>query len=479
MVQRKSASSTSVKEETDRHQWVVFFLVTAGVFLSTLDSSMINVALPRIMRTFEVSLVQVQWVVLSYLLTITTTLLFWGIAADHCGKQVVYCVGMGLFCVGSIGCFCSVSLTMLVAFRMIEGGGAAMMMASGPAIIREVFPRKMLGKALGLVGVATSLGLMTGPVVSGLIISTSSWRMIFLVVVPCGIGVLLLSIPLLVNRPVVLPPRRSRPFAWWGALLWAALVSGVMLYAHQFATLACWSRIWWLIGLGVLLLIFIGAEKTGRTNLMPHHLFSKKYYHIGLVTAMLSFATLFMVLIILPFYLDYIKQLSPRAIGLVMMSVPLTLFMVSPTAGLLFDRIGSKHLTTGGLLICLGALFLLTQLSADSAISAICWRLALLGMGQSMFLAPNTASLLSRIEDADASITSGLLATARNLGMLFGAAFAGIVFAAWFSHFSGGQEFRQYTPDQAAVFLSAFRATLLCGALFSLLAAAISWQRSS
>ncbi len=467
-----------MKEETVRDKWFVFFLVTAGVFLSTLDSSMVNVALPSIMRSFGVSLVQVQWVVLIYLLTITITLLFWGIAADYFGKQVVYCIGIGLFCLGSIGCFSSTSLGMLVGFRMIEGGGAAMMMASGPAIIRDVFPKNMLGKALGLVGIATSLGLMSGPVVSGFIISTFSWRMIFLVAIPFGVAILLLGIPLLLRSGIISPPSRTRVFDWWGAFLWAALVSGVILYAHQFPELAIWPRIWWLTAILVLLVVFIMAEKSGRINLLPLHLFSKKYYHIGLVTAVFSFATLFMVLIILPFYLDYIQQLPPRSIGLVMMSVPLTLFIVSPTAGLLFDRIGSKHLTTGGLLICLGALFLLTQLTTQSSIFDICWRLALLGMGQSMFLAPNTASLLSRIEDADAPITSGLLATARNLGMLSGAAFAGIVFAAWFGFFSGGLEFKHYTPEQSQAFLSAFRATLLCGAVFSFFAAAISWQRS-
>ena len=218
-------------------------------------------------------------------------------------------------------------------------------------------------------------------------------------------------------------------------------------------------------------------EKTRKSNILPLHLFGKSYYHIGLITAAISFGSLFVILLLMPFYLDYIKHLPADMIGLGMMALPLTLFVVSPSAGMLYDRLGSRYLTTAGLLLCLVALLLLISIDEKSSMIGIAFRLALLGMGQSMFLAPNSASLLSRIHDSDAGITSGLLATSRNLGMLIGAAFAGIVFAAWFSYFSSGAELRHFVPEQVPVFIQALRATFSCTAAVSLIAVIISWQR--
>jgi EmrB/QacA subfamily drug resistance transporter len=462
---------------TTRHKWPVFILVTAGVFLSTMDSSMVNVALPSIMRSFSTSLIQTQWVVLIYLLTITVSLLFWGIAADHLGTNSVYLAGVATFAVGSVCCSQAPGLSWLIGFRFIEGLGAAMMMSAGPAIIRDVFPRSSLGKALGLVGIATSMGLMSGPVVSGFLISSYSWRALFLVTLPVSAVVLLTGSVVLMKKNVVSAPGKNRQFDWKGAFFWGTLISSIILYGHFLPALSPGLKVAGFFLLLFLSALFVWSEKTRKSTLLPLHLFAKNYYHIGLITAAISFATLFVVLILMPFYLDYIKGLPTDLIGLVMMAVPVTLFVASPTAGLLYDRFGSRYLTTGGLLLSCVALLTLTQLETDTSLIQISWRLSLLGLGQSIFLAPNTASLLSRSRDADAAITSGLLATSRNLGMLVGAAFAGIVFAAWFGYFAGGSELGDYHPGQAHSFLLAFRLTLFCTAFFSIAAASISWQR--
>ena len=186
---------------------------------------------------------------------------------------------------------------------------------------------------------------------------------------------------------------------------------------------------------------------------------------------------LFGVLILMPFYLTHIKGLAANLVGLVMMAVPLTLFVVSPTAGMLYDRIGSRFLTTLGLSICTLALLLLSAIDQVTGLLPIFIALAMLGMGQSMFLAPNTASLLSRIPEVDAGVTSGLLATSRNLGMLAGAAFGTMIFGAWFGYFSAGEELSSFRPDLSGPFISSLRWTLLCTAALSALNVLISWQR--
>lgn len=449
------------------------------MFLSTMDSSMVNVALPFITKSFGASLRSTQWVVLVYLLSITVTLLFWGIVADRFGKFSTYLFGIGVFLSGSVGCALAPSLTVLIVMRFIEGLGASMMMAAGPTIIRDVFPTNQLGKGLGLVGIATSAGLMSGPVVSGVLISAFSWRVIFLACLPVGaiIGALALRLHRGLTGPAV--PTQEQKFDWKGAVLWALLIASLVLYAHFLPTLPPTGKGFGAVGLILLGFLFVLAERTRKSNILPLHLFPKNYYHIGLITASLSFAALFGVLILMPFYLTHIKGLGAELVGTVMMAVPLTLFIVSPTAGALYDRLGSRYLTSLGLTICTLSLLLLAVADQHTDLIAIFVTLALLGMGQSMFLAPNTASLLSRIPEGDVGITAGLLATSRNLGMLAGAAAGSMLFNAWFSYFSGGGEVSGYDPGLIEPFVTALQATMFCLAAVSTVNVLISWQREN
>ncbi len=354
------------------NKWPIFFLVAAGVFLSTMDSSMVNVALPSIMRTFGASLVQVQWVVLIYLLSITVTLLLWGIAADRYGSYLIYLLGVGVFMSGSLACFMAPGLGLLIGFRLVEGLGAAMMMSAGPALIRSVFPTDQLGKGLGLVGISTSAGLMSGPIVSGFLINSYSWRMIFIVSIPLCFVILLSGTVLFKRSGVVsVQAMNKRLFDWKGALLWATLVISLILYGNFLPVLGVLERVAGVLWLLLVLLLFIWAEKNRKSPVLPLHLFGKSYYHIGLITAALSFGTLFVILLLMPFYLDYIKHLSADVIGMVMMAVPLTLFIVAPSAGMLFDRLGGRYLTTGGLLISFMAMLLLTTINENSTIITI------------------------------------------------------------------------------------------------------------
>ena len=464
-------------QEQPSRKYQTLLLVGAGVFLSTMDSSMINVALPFVMESFGAPLRSVQWVVLIYLLSITVTLLFWGIVADRFGKFSTYLIGILIFLSASVGCAMAPTLTLLIILRFVEGLGAAMLMAAGPTIIRDVFPNHQLGRGLGLVGIATSAGLMSGPLVGGLLISVFSWRAIFLACVPVGILMIGGGVWVMKNGRQTAPPVPKRAFDWRGAVLWALLITSLVLYAHFLPILSAFWKMAGAGGLALLGVLFYLSETTRKSNILPLHLFPKSYYHIGLITASLSFAVLFGVLILMPFYLTHIKGLKANLVGTVMMAVPLTLFVVSPTAGMLYDRIGSRYLTTIGLSLCTLALLLLAAIDQSTGLAMIFFILALLGMGQSMFLAPNTASLLSRIPDVDAGITSGLLATSRNLGMLAGAAFGAMIFAAWFGYFSAGEELSSFRPDLSGPFISALKWTLLCTAALSALNVLISWQR--
>lgn len=463
---------------SNKNRWGVFLVVAVGVFLSTMDSSMINVALPSIMRSFETSLPQTEWVVLIYLLTITAFLLFWGRIADQLGLSLVYILGIQVFLIGSVACYFSVTLFQLVAFRFLQAMGASMMMATGPAIIKMVFPAGQLGKALGLIGVSTSVGLMLGPLLSGFLIHSYSWRAIFLVTLPVsllasGAGWIFLQ-PF---SPAKVCNKTGHPFDWAGMILWTAMISLAVLLSTNHSWVSTELLVIEVFLCLVLLLLLARTESRRVNSLFPVSLFRNHSFAIAIFCAALSFAVLFVVLILMPFYLDYILLFSAKSIGFVMMALPFSVFFVSPLSGFLYNRIGARFLTTSGLTIAASGLMFLCFLTTESSAFDVSWRLALLGCGQALFLTPNSATVLENVGSGQTGVSSGMLATARNLGMLVGVSWAGLLFGIIFSKVSGGLDLRQYGPGQTENFMYALKMTFAITAGFSVLGAVLSSLR--
>ncbi|HID70340.1 MAG TPA: MFS transporter [Desulfobacterales bacterium] len=453
-------------------------MVAVGVFLSTMDSSMINVALPSIMRSFGTSLPQTEWVILIYLLTITASLLFWGRVADRVGLGSIYLSGMLIFSIGLVACYLSASLFQLIVFRLLQAMGAAMMMATGPAIIKMVFPLGQLGAALGLVGIATSIGLMMGPVVSGFLIHSYSWRAIFLVTVPLSLFVYVVGWLTLRSLIPVKNHTTSRvSFDWAGMLLWTGMITMVVLFSTNNAGTSVKVLVYEGIIVLSFLILLIKTEHRQLAPLFPLSLFRSLPYAIAMFCAALSFAVLFVVLILMPFYLDFVLRLSAKQIGFVMMAVPISVFIVSPLSGFLYDRIGARFLTTSGLTIAAWGLLSLCFLSEDSSAVSVAWRLAFLGCGQALFLSPNSATVLQNVKPGQTGVSSGMLATARNLGMLLGVSVAGLLFGMIFFRLSGGLDLKQYSPEQVQNFMLALRITFSITAVFSLIGAILSSLR--
>jgi EmrB/QacA subfamily drug resistance transporter len=471
----------------------VFLTVAAGVFMSTMDSSQVNVALPALMRSFHSSLALTEWVVQVYLLTVTVLLVFWGRLCGRWGCGPVYTRGLLVFTAGSLLCGLAPSAWLLICCRFIQALGASMMMAAGPALIRSVFPAERLGRGLGLIGIATSLGLMTGPVLGGLLLRWLHWRAIFWVTVPVGMFFFAYSRNNLACLRQGPNPGQgcgngrlsgTRTFDLAGALLWAGSVTLAVLLA----THATWvsgdngalgSAMFWsgTVVMGCMWLLFFWRERRAAHPILPLPLFRQRFFASAVCSSALSFAVLFVVMILVPFYLDKILRLPPDRLGYVMMSLPLTVFLVSPAAGGLHDRIGARIVATAGLLCCLAGILLLGGLTTDSSALFVAGCLALMGFGQAMFLAPNSASVLARVSEEQAGLAASLLATARNFGMLAGTALAGLSFALHFAGATGGLDMRDFVPAAAPAFMTALRSTFWYGAVLALAAVAVSWQR--
>lgn len=456
----------------------ILAIVMTGVFLSTMDSGMVNVALPTIMRSLELSLEHAAFIVTFYLLTITVTLVFWGRFADRLGRGNIYLTGMFLFSVGSLCCYFSLSYERLLATRFLQALGASMMMSSGPALIKMVSPAAHLGRNLGLVGIATACGLLSGPFVSGLLLSMFSWQAIFLVSLPVSITVLLAGLFFVHRRLPQSDSVAAFSFDWQGSCCWVAIVVIGLSVFHRLDQFFSVFNILSIALLAAIGALFLRVEKKAVSPILPLSLLRQRFYWVAVVTAAISFATMFTVLVLAPFYLDYIMHLPVEKIGRVMMAVPAALIVLSPLAGRLYDKIGARFLTTGGLALCCLALIGLANLSDGSSLAMVIGYLALLGAGQSVFLTPNSASVLSQVSEEYSGISAGILATARNFGMVAGATIAAALFSWWFTFYSGGGQLANYTiSDRNAVFL-AIKTTFLMSACLALFGGIVSSRRS-
>ncbi|NTV12742.1 MAG: MFS transporter [Desulfobulbaceae bacterium] len=443
--------------------------------MSTLDSSMVNIALPTVMHHFQSPMHATEWVVLSYLLTITATLLFWGHLGDRFGRGRIYGTGMLIFAIGSLTCALAPNLYLLVISRFGQGLGAAMMMATGPAIIRDSFPPEQLGRSLGLIGVAVSLGLMAGPGVGGILIQYFSWRALFYITVPIGLLFYLLAARHLPR----LTTAKGAAIDWFGSLLLIAALALFTMFLTSLTDADQSAAGLWLLALPLPFLLsgFLMIEKRARHPLLPLDIFGDRFFTLGIISAAISFMNLFAAIILTPFYLDRLRGLSPAGTGLIMMAIPAAILLMSPLAGYLADKFDAGLLATLGLLISALTMFQLSTTGLDTDLTSFTILLALLGSGQALFLSPNSAAVLAHAPLSRTGTASALLAAARNLGMLLGICLATLVFARIFRQQTGGLDLRDYHPGLMLPFLAAMRGAMATAASVGMLGVAASCLR--
>ncbi|SDO76481.1 MFS transporter [Desulforhopalus singaporensis] len=458
-------------------RWPILFFVMTGVFLSTLDSGMINVALPTITRSLKLDLEQSEIIVTVYLLTITATLVFWGMIGDRVGRRNIYIGGMGIFGVGAFCCFVSTTFSFLVFSRFFQAIGASMMMSSGPAILKETFPPNYLGRSLGLVGIATACGLLSGPYVSGQLLLVYGWRAVFLVSMAIAALVFGVGVLVMYRRLPGAKAGSVNGCDWLGGVLWAA-VAVVLISLFNKAGERIGPGVVILAGMVVLLgSLFVIRQQRCVNPIVPPEIFSSRKYWPAVVSAAVSFAVLFSVLILMPFYLEYLLQVPVDTVGKMMMAVPATLMVLSPTAGFVYDKIGARIPTTFGLFISFCAMVLVSRLTDTSSLTEVALILAMLGAGQSIFLSPNSASVLSKVDDSFSGTTAGILATARNFGMVSGATVGATLFASLYAKYSGGKMLTDFNPANRPDFLHAFQTSFLLLAALALFGVVVSLLR--
>jgi EmrB/QacA subfamily drug resistance transporter len=449
--------------ERVRSPWLGFSAVAVGTFMATLDGSIVNVALPTLRRELRAALSGVEWVVTAYLLVISVALLTAGRLGDLLGHRRVYVGGMLLFTLGSGLCGLAPGLEALVAARAVQALGGCAMMAMGPAVVTAIFPAHQRGRALGSVASVVALGLTAGPPLGGLIVQQLSWRWIFFVNLPVGVaGAVWAARALPAARPAH-PPALDRR----GALLLAPVLGAGVAAIQAAPDSAARAGLLALVALGAGALL-LGHLRRAPAPVIDLRLFQSRVFSAGLAAGLLSYAALFTSTFLTPFFLSQVKGLSASQLGAMLTAVPLALSLASPLAGWLDDRTGTRLLGPLGMVVLAGGLGALGCAGADTSLPSLAVRLATCGVGMGLFQPPNNSAVMGALPRERLGSGGGLLATARNVGMVAGIAAGSALFRAH----AGGLR-----SAATGEFLAGYRAALVAGAVTALAAGCVSLAR--
>ena len=405
-------------------QWVTLN-ISIGVYMSTLDASIVNISLPTIVRSLNTDVTAVAWVAMSYLIVITGCLLLMGRLSDLFGQRRIYLLGFLTFTTGSALCSFSPTIYFLIGSRMLQGLGASALMANGPAIVTTAYPENERGKALGILGSVVSAGFLTGPILGGFLVEHVGWRSIFFINIPIGAMGIYLSSKVLQRDAST----GKGQVDLWGALLIFFFLTSLLLFLNRM-TQGSDPLLWvWLFLLLLCFGLFILAELRSPSPLVDLNVFRRRLFISSLGASFLSFWMSAAHTFIIPFFLQNILEFSPSKVGMLVFPVALTVMVTAPFGGRFSDRIGVRIPATIGLGLTSLGVFSFTLLRPDAKDLDILWRQIVLGIGISFFNPANNSAIIGSLPREKVGLASSFLALSRNLGMVMGVAFAEMVIA--------------------------------------------------
>lgn len=406
------------------YRWLVFAVTSFGTFMSTLTTSIVNVALPPITAALQTDLATVQWIVTAYLLFITGLLPIAGRLGDLWGRRTLYSLGFLGFTLGCVLCSVSPSIELLIASRLVQAIGASALMANSLAIVTTVFPANERVKALGMVATAVALGQISGPSLGGFLVSGFNWQSIFYVSIILGVLGCIASI-------LILPADQKRlnvNIDYQGAVLFFTGMTGFLLALNNgfkwgyktFLTLAALS--------GLAFWAFIRQERRVAFPIVDLSIFKIRPFLMGNILGTLQFMAISANTILLPFFLNDVKQLPLTGIGLLMLVFPFLSAVITPFSGTLSAKTGPGLLTSLGLGFTALGLYFTARLGTDPDIVQIIAGQAVLGFGNALFQPSNNSTVMSAAPLDKLGIASGINALSRNVGLVIGTAMAVAIF---------------------------------------------------
>jgi EmrB/QacA subfamily drug resistance transporter len=414
-------------------RWAILSL-SLSMLLSSLGTSIANVALPTFAQAFDASFQDVQWIVLAYLLAVTTLIVSVGRLGDIIGRRRLLLAGILLFTLASVLCGVAPTLGLLIAARVAQGLGAAVMMALTMAFVGDTVPKARTGRAMGLLGTMSAIGTALGPSLGGVLIAGSGWRAIFLVNVPVGIVIFLLAhrhLPVPAPRPI---ERENPKCAGAGFDIVGTLLLAATLAAYALAMTMGRGRSGPLT-MALLLAAVVGAGLFVRTQAMAKSpLIPLAMLRDGVLSASLAMSTLvatvmMATLVVGPFYLSRGLGLDAALVGLTMSAGPMVAALTGVPAGRMTDRLGAGRVTVVGLVAMAAGSFILATLPATFGIPGYIAPMVVVTTGYALFQTANNTAVMTNIRPDQRGVVSGMLNVSRNLGLITGACVMGAVFA--------------------------------------------------
>lgn len=448
-------------------KWIICILIICGNFLGMLDSTTVNLALYKIAQGLDITLTQVQWVVIAYMLVLTVLLPFFGKLGDLFPKNKIYGYGFAIFAMGALLCSFSNDFLWLIIFRCIEAAGASIMLANGPAMISSLFRGKNRGKALGINASLVAVGGMTGPAVGGFLIHLFGWHTIFLPSVPIAILGAYLSFKIIPSYH----KKKVFKFDYKGFLYFTTGLFALLLAISEGHNWG-WKSIRIII-LGIITLIF-GAlfymrDKKINYPLINFKMFKIKTFTFGNIAVMNSYMCMFTNGVLLPFFLQEILKYNAFITGLLILPYSVASSIVAPFAGSYAGKYGSKNLTVIGPLLYIVALIIFTTFNKSTLMWQVILASVIMGIGNGCFQSPSNNAVMTSVNNDELGIASGILSLSRNLGNILGVAITITLFDSFRNHFlSDGNIYE-------IAFLDSYHYTMFFGIIFGIVCLSCSY----
>ena len=427
-----------------------------------LDNTVVNVALPSIQRDLDADLSELQWIVTGYALTFAALMLVGGKVADAYGRRLIFVIGIAVFTIASLLCGLAESGEMLIAARVLQGAGAALMNPATLSIIAATFPPHERGTAIGIWAGVSALALAIGPLVGGLITEHLDWSWIFFVNVPVGILGIAASYAFIDESRDETHARLDLP---------GLATSGIGLFALTYGLIEANTYGWSstrIVGSFVLaavsLLVFVQLERRQRDPMLPLELFRNGTYTGSNLVVLLVALAMFGVFFFVSLYLQNILGYSAVETGAAFLPLTILIILVAPIAGKTSDRIGSRGLMTTGMILIAAQLVMFSRLSVDARFWDLLPALVLGGIGMGLTMTPGAAAATRSVPVDKSGVGSAVLNSARQVGGTMGIAVMGAIVAA-----EAGAE---RTPE---AFMRGFEAALLVAAAIAVLGAIVAF----
>ncbi|MBA7854498.1 DHA2 family efflux MFS transporter permease subunit [Enterobacter sp. RHBSTW-00901] len=419
-----SVSSTLEQGFETPRRYLAAAAILIGVLMASLDSSIVNIALPSIASALQVDSASSIWITNGYQVASAATMLICASLGTRIGERRFYTAGMVLFTLSSLGCSLSPTFGVLVAMRVLQGGSYAVMISVGLGLYRVIFPPGSLGTIFGLNALVFAVGTAIGPALGGLIISYLSWPWLFYINIPLG-GLAVVCAFISLGGDT----EKEKGFDWRGAISSAAALGLMVIAVDQIGRWDNRTLIFCAVASVVLFAIFLKAQISSRNPLLPLDIFRSRQYSFAVLSSVSMFVAQGMALVGLPFVLQHTYHYSVLESAYIFTPWPVAVAFCAPLAGRLSNRFNPTQISTVGVMVfCLG-LGSLALLPEAATVGDFLWRVAVCGIGYGFFLPPNNKEMFSNVAANRTVTASGVLSTARTAGQSIGAALVAMIIA--------------------------------------------------